>query len=162
MLSASMTKTEILQQILEKFPGRVEDASGEKTEAMVKVPPEALIELCRYLKADQSLAFDHLTFLTALDSPDRTEMVYYLNSLTHGHKVILRVVLPREKATISSVTPVWAGANWHERETADFFGVTFTGHPDPRRILLPEDWTWGPPLRKDFECPEMIKKPDIK
>ena len=157
-----MTKAQIIAQICEKFHGEVEEVLAERPEATVKVRPEAIVKVCRFVKETPELSFSQLLFLTAMDYPDRTEMVYYLASMKHGHKAVLRVILPRESPRVSSVTPVWAGADWHEREAADFFGITFEGHPDPRRILLPEDWSWSPPLRKDFECPEMVRKPEIK
>jgi len=80
-------------------------------------------------------------------------VVYNLYSLTHRHRVTLKVVMPREGAHVASVTGIWAAANWHEREAYDLTGIVFDGHPDLRRILLPDDWE-GHPLRKDYEVQE--------
>ncbi|MHB9044503.1 MAG: NADH-quinone oxidoreductase subunit C [Pirellulales bacterium] len=89
----------------------------------------------------------------------RVEVVYHLTSLTHQHRLVLKVALPRWKGgepgqepELPSVSCVWRTADWHERELFDLVGVIFTGHPDLRRILCPEDWA-GHPLRKDYEMP---------
>jgi NADH-quinone oxidoreductase subunit C len=87
------------------------------------------------------------------------EVVYHLSSLTHRHRFVVKVILPRWKDNVEgqlpevpSVSGVWATADWHERETFDLCGVLFPGHPDLTRILLAEDWE-GHPLRKDYEFP---------
>ena len=80
-------------------------------------------------------------------------VVYNLHSLTLRHRVTLKVVMPRDGAHVRSVANLWAAANWHEREAYDLFGIVFDGHPDLRRILLPDDWE-GHPLRKDYVVQE--------
>jgi len=157
-----MTKAEIIAQICEKFHEIIKKATIEGREAVIQVGAEDLLMVCQYLKSEPTLAFDYLMYLAGLDYPDRIEVVYHLFSMVHRHKLFLRVELPRETPRIPSVTSIWKGANWHERETYDLLGVKFDGHPDLRRILLPEDWSFDPPLWKNFECPEMIKKPDVK
>jgi NADH:ubiquinone oxidoreductase subunit C len=114
----------------------------------------------RFLKEDPRLRLDYLIELTAVDWKDRFDVVVHVLSLQHGHKVFLRCALPREEhPEIDSLTGIFAGAGWHEREAYDFFGIRFAGHPDPRRIFLEDDFP-GHPLRKDFEDPtRVVKRP---
>jgi NADH-quinone oxidoreductase subunit C len=90
--------------------------------------------------------------LTGVDWPDKSEIhvVVHLFSYTHKHRVVLKVALPRESATMPTLSTVWSAANWQERECWDLLGVHFEGHPDLRRIMLPDDWE-GHPLRKDYK-----------
>jgi NADH-quinone oxidoreductase subunit C len=83
-------------------------------------------------------------------------VVYHCYSMTKRHKICLKVDVPVAAPEIPSVASIWPTANWHEREAYDMFGVVFTGHPDLRRILCPEDWD-GFPLRKDFKVPEFYQ-----
>ena len=89
------------------------------------------------------------------------EVIYNLYSLPLNHSLMLQVKLPREQPIIPSVTEIWKGANWHEREAFDLFGITFEGHPDLRRILLPDDWE-GHPLLKDYQQQEYYRGMKVK
>ena len=126
------------------------DALGETT---VIVPRAHILAACQFLKAAPGLEFNLLSDLCGFDrGPEeepRFEVNYHLFSTTRHHRLRLKVVLSEEDAHVPTVTGVWRTANWHERETYDLFGVIFDGHPDLRRILLPEDWQ-GHALRKDF------------
>ena len=115
------------------------------------VPPKDLMAVCRCLKDTDRFHLDYLANLTAVDyPPERIEVVYHLYSMTHKHgPVTLRVKLDRAKTAVDSVTPIWRGAEFQEREVYDLFGVTFTGHPDLRRILMWEGFE-GYPMRKDY------------
>jgi NADH-quinone oxidoreductase subunit C len=95
------------------------------------------------------------------ETPPRLEVVYHLWSYEHAHGFVLKVHLPREDPRVPTVENVWAVANWHEREGFDMFGVTFVGHSDPRRILLPDDWE-GYPLRKDWVDPDFYNGMHVK
>jgi len=116
------------------------------------VPVAQLLDVVRRLRDAPDAAFDYLSDLTATDWPPRAEgrfdVVYMLYSTRHRHRVRLKVKVA-EHQPIPSVTGVWPAANWLEREVYDMFGVNFTGHPDRRRILMPEDWQ-GFPERKDY------------
>jgi NADH-quinone oxidoreductase subunit C len=83
-------------------------------------------------------------------------VVYHLCSMTKRHKITLKADVPAADPRLPSVVSVWPSAGWHEREAYDMFGILFTGHPDLRRILLPEDYP-GHPLRKDFKVPEFYQ-----
>ena len=115
------------------------------------VAPKDLTGVCRCLKDTDQFRLDYVANLTAVDyPPDRIEVVYHLYSMTHKHgPVTLRVKLDRAKAAVDSVTLIWRGAEFQEREVYDLFGVTFTGHPDLRRILMWEGFE-GHPMRKDY------------
>ena len=135
--------TELSQKFGENFLGSRED----RDELTFWVMPSAWREAARFLK-DQG--FDHLSDLTAVDYLDR-EPRFDLMAILASHPtcsfVRLKTVLDEEQAA-DSLTPVWTGANWFEREVFDLFGILFTDHPDLKRILLPADYT-GHPLRKD-------------
>jgi len=119
----------------------------------LEIAREDLIKVSRMLRDDSDLAFDSLMCLSGLDWPDRNEVVYNLHSFKHSHKVNLKVRCPKEDPVIPTVSGIWPTAEWHEREAFDLIGIRFEGHPDLRRILLPEDWE-GHPLRKDYKPPE--------
>jgi NADH-quinone oxidoreductase subunit C len=115
------------------------------------LPAAQMVEIARVLRYDAPFRMDYCSFVSAVDRPEQAqiEVVYHLFSTeTHG-ELLLKVRLPRQHPRIASVTPIWPGANWHERETFDLFGVVFEGHPDLRRIMMTEDWQ-GHPLRKDY------------
>lgn len=126
------------------------EAFGETT---IVVPREHLVAACTLLKTSPDTRFDFLSDICGADrGPEeepRFEVNYHLFSTTKHHRVRLKVVLNEEDTHVPTVTGIWKTANWHERETFDLFGVIFDGHPDLRRILLPEDWQ-GHALRKDF------------
>ena len=141
---------EALQRDHPEWVSEIVNALGETT---IIVPREHVVEACSLLKTTAGLAFDFLADLCGFDrGPEeepRFEVNYHLFSTTRHHRLRLKVVLNEEDPRVPTVTGVWRTANWHERETYDLFGVIFDGHPDLRRILLPEDWQ-GHALRKDF------------
>jgi len=124
------------------------------------IPAARLPEICRFVATDPAFGLDYLSFVSAVDFPEhkRMEVVYHLFSFTHGHELLLKVRVPREDPRVPTVTGIWPGADWHERETYDLLGVTFEGHPNLRRIMMTDDWV-GHPLRKDyvFEDPEWLR-----
>lgn len=139
-----------LQQQHAEWFGEVVEAFGEVT---VIVPREQLAAICSFLKSAPGLEFNFLSDLCGADrGPEeepRFEVNYHLFSTTKHHRLRLKVVLNEDDAHVETVTGVWRTANWHERETFDLLGIIFDGHPDLRRILLPDDWQ-GHALRKDF------------
>jgi len=153
----------IIEIIKGKFPEEVVGSGSHLGQHWVVLKRERLVDICRLLKEDASLKFDYLIDVTAVDySPKapRFEVVYQLHSMTHGHRIRLKVPVEEDDASVPSVVRVWRTADWHERETYDLFGIEFTGHPDLRRILMPDDWE-GHPLRKDYplEGPEWKFEP---
>jgi NADH-quinone oxidoreductase subunit C len=128
----------------------VVEAHGEVT---ATVPRLHIADVCGALKFGLDAKFDFLADLCGVDrgveEEPRFEVNYHLFSTTKHHRVRLKVVLNESNVHVPTVTGVWRTANWHERETFDLFGIIFDGHPDLRRILLPDDWQ-GHALRKDF------------
>jgi NADH-quinone oxidoreductase subunit C len=146
-----MTFEEIQQKLAAKFGGeRIGALAPANKDPFLKLAPADLVEICAYLKSE--LGFDCLMNLSAIDWPKRNEIevVYHLWSYSQRHSFILKCSLDRAKPEIASLYPVWKAADWLEREQYDLLGVTFTGHPDLRRIMLPDDWV-GHPLRKDYK-----------
>jgi len=122
---------------------------GETTIVLARKVLRTVAERCR---DEEKLQFNLLTDATCLDRfpmEPRFELNYHLLSISRRDSLRLRVRLPGESPVIESVVPVWPTANWHEREIFDLFGMRFEGHPDLRRMLLPDDWE-GYPLRKDY------------
>jgi NADH/F420H2 dehydrogenase subunit C len=116
------------------------------------VEPAALLALATALRDDPELGFNYLSCVSGVDMKDHIQVVYHCHSLAQVLTAQLRVKLDHEQPRVASVVPVWPGANWLERETYDLLGVQFEGHPDPRRILMDDDFV-GYPLRKDFLPP---------
>jgi NADH-quinone oxidoreductase subunit C len=128
------------------------EAEWEEEMGRLTLPAEYILPVCEFLWNNPSTYFDSLSCLTAIDQgPEagKMEVIYTLYSIPNHVTLHLRVMLDREKPSVSSVSSVWRTADWHEREAFDFYGIQFEGHPDLRRILLPEDWE-GYPLRKDY------------
>jgi len=119
--------------------------------AVLFVEPKDLAAVCRCLKEHERFSLDYLANLTAVDRPpDTMEVIYHLYSMARKHgPVALKVKLPRANPVVASVTPIWRGAEFQEREAYDLFGVRFENHPDLRRILLWEEFQ-GHPMRKDY------------
>lgn len=140
----------LLRQSKSDWVGEIFEAFGEVT---IIVAREQIVELCRFLKTAPGLEFNMLADLSGVDrGPEeepRFEVNYHLLSLTKNHRLRLKVLLNDEDAHVPTVVNVWRTASWHERETYDLIGVVFDGHPDLRRILMPEDAV-GHPLRKDY------------
>jgi len=130
----------------------VEGAKFDRDEMTVYVERSAIREACKLLRDDASCMFNYLSDVTCVDrfpSEPRFEVIYQLLSISRKERVRLKVRLGTDSASLESVTPVWPGANYFEREVFDLFGIRFVGHPYLRRLLMPEDWE-GHPLRKDY------------
>ena len=147
------TPSQLVAAFEREHPDWVAQVISAHGEITVVVPREYIVEACSFLKTWTDARFDFLADLCGVDrGPEeepRFEVNYHLFSTTKYHRLRLKVLLNEEDTHVPTVTGVWRTANWHERETYDLFGVIFDGHPDLRRILLPEDWQ-GHALRKDF------------
>jgi len=122
----------------------------DRGELTLEIAAGKIASICGFLKYDQK--FVRISTVTAVDrypAEHRFEVVYHLHSIERNERVRLKCRLHGEDPVIESVTGVWRGANWYEREVFDLFGIKFLGHPDLRRIMMPDDWE-GYPLRKDY------------
>jgi len=138
-------------KLKEKFPESILEIAEFRGELTIVVKKEDMVTLCTFLRDDPDLSFNFLSDLCGVDylgRKPRFDVVYHLYSLDKNHRLRLKVKV-EEGESVPSVTCVWNTANWHEREVFDLLGIEFDGHPDLRRIVLPEDWD-GHPLRKDF------------
>ena len=140
------------------FDQVVDEAIEFRGELTLVLKPDTIVKVCQALRDHPDLRYNLLADLTAIDnladpgySPDKPRfyVIYNLFSTISKRRIRLRAPALGEPPRIATVTPVWCGANWHERECYDMFGIVFEGHPDLRRILMPEDWE-GHPLRKDY------------
>ncbi len=148
-----MEPLQIAEKIKEAFPEEIADVSQFRDQVSVHLRKDRILDICRYLHDAPEMDFDYLVDLCGVDylgkKTPRFEVVYHLYSMAQKHFIRLRAQVPEEDPAVSSVVAVWKGADWHERECFDMMGIRFEGHPDLRRILLPEDWV-GYPLRKDY------------
>ncbi|WCK54338.1 NADH-quinone oxidoreductase subunit C [Aneurinibacillus sp. Ricciae_BoGa-3] len=149
------------QPVLDKFVKLITDKLG--TDAIQKsyinelsehiptliVPRDQWHSVARLLHDHEDLAFDYLSMSLGVDYETYMESVCYLYSYKHNHNVCIKVTTDRDNPIVPSVTDIWAGADWFERETYDLLGITYEGHYNLNRILLPDDWV-GHPLRKDY------------
>jgi NADH-quinone oxidoreductase subunit C len=167
-----MNAESIYARVEQVFPSWLVAHDFAAIDPWIEVKAEGLLELGRYLRQESDLKFDVLHCITAVDyfEPDpkkaaqvswqpHVELIYHLSSTVHHHRLVLKVCVPRwagdqagQLPEVASLSGIWRTAEWHEREVFDLMGVRFTGHPDLRRILCPEDWV-GHPLRKDYEMP---------
>jgi NADH-quinone oxidoreductase subunit C len=160
-----MDPKSIHDKLVARFAEKITGEGLAAASPFAVVATDAIAEVAAFCKADPELAFDNLMCLSGVDYPKekepRMEVVYHLYSYEHLHTFALKVFVPRENPAVPTVEGVWGVANWHERECWDMFGITFLGHSDPRRILLPDDWE-GHPLRKDWQDPEYYRGLHVK
>ena len=158
-----MTPEDISKALEQRFGADVVSTSMQARRPFVTVSAQRWPEIARFLRDDPRLGLNFLTSISALDllADNKLACVYDLIrvSLDRGSELIrdthtfaVRVEVSRDNPVIPTVSDVWAAADWHEREAYDLMGVRFEGHPDPRRILCPDDWE-GHPLRKDYAFP---------
>jgi len=147
----------ILERLREFFGERIVETHDFRGDHTAVVEPSAIFDVLRFCRDDPTLRFEILMDLTAVDylkypgreDGPRFEVVYYLYSLTHNHRLRVKVWVEEEDAVVPTATSLWPIANWFEREAWDMFGIRFEGHPDLRRLLMYEEFQ-GHPLRKDY------------
>ena len=150
MISELLQDDPLVAALVERFGPAIESGSLEHDQTILYITTANIVEVCIFLRDEHG--FNRASSVTALDwypQEPRFEIVYLLHSIRNNARLRLKCRLSGGDPTIDSVTCVWSGANWYEREVLDLFGITFTNHPDPRRIMMPDDWE-GHPLRKDF------------
>lgn len=169
-----MVNKEFYDLLLSEFGAEVilglTDAGFEQ---IIEIHPDSIIPVCSFLASDHRTQADSLSLLSGIDNANGKKVkqddgieiesgatlsvIYHLESFTLKNLCVLRVTVPAEDARVPSVTSVWKAADWHEREAYDLIGIQFEGHSDMRRILMPYDWEFGHPLRKDYKNPEFYQ-----
>jgi len=148
--STVFTVEQVKRKISETFPTEVRFESKEMPRRLfMSADKDVLFRLCTLMR-DQ-LGFCQCSLVSGVDRCDRFQTVYHITSYDSNITAEIVVDLPHDNPEVDSVTPLWQGANWHERETYDMFGIIFKGHPNLKRLLLPEDYTFFP-MRKDCEA----------
>jgi len=150
--NTSQRASVVAEQLRAWNPNAIEEVIEFRGETTIVVPRKILRTVAEHCRDHAELQFNLLTDATCVDRfphEPRFELSYHLVSIPRRDKIRLKVRLSGSDAVVDSLVPVWPGANWLEREIFDLFGIRFEGHPDLRRILLPEDWE-GYPLRKDY------------
>ncbi len=152
-----MESTGIVEKLREKFSDDVLDSYQHRGQNGVLIRRDHILDVCRFLRDECSM--NHLMCLCAVDNSkrkatveayyERFEVVYQLYSIAEKQMIRLRAQVPEDNCSIASITSLWIGADWLERECFDLMGIHFDGHPDLRRILTPDDWE-GHPLRKEY------------
>ena len=152
MESQDLENSTVVRKLKARDPQALTEIAEFRGELTLVVPREELRGVAEFLKSDPELGFTFLSDVTPVDRfpiEPRFELNYHLVSLERKKRVRLKVRVPGDDPVAPSVTNIWPGADWHEREAFDLFGLRFEGHPDLRRILMPDDWE-GHPLRKDY------------
>jgi len=149
-----MTPKQIARHLQQQFGDAITEVHIDDKHPRVHTTSEHWRDIAEHLRRDDAMHFDWLSCLSGVDYviEDQLCAVYDMRSMTHEHEFAVKVYCHRNDPHIPSVVDLWPGADWHEREAFDMFGILFDGHPDLRRILLPEDWS-GHPLRKDYVFP---------
>lgn len=160
-----LTNQLLIEKLQAKFGDTLTNISEPKGLVTLETHKENILDVLKYIKEDSSLQFIYLTDITAIHYPELEKafaVVYHVHSLVHNVRIRIKVFIGNQDLTIPSATGIWNGANWMERETYDFFGIIFEGHPDLRRILNVDDMEVFP-MRKEYplEDPNRVDKKDF-
>lgn len=158
---AEERKSPVLRALAERFGDAIVSTHSDFGDDTALVARERIVEICTFLRDDPEMAFEFAMDLTGVDylgEEPRFEVVYHLFSYAKKRRVRLKVRVPESDPAVETVSGVWPGMNWYEREAYDMYGIVFRGHPNLRRILLYEDFV-GHPLRKDY--PKAKRQPTI-
>jgi NADH-quinone oxidoreductase subunit C len=145
-------KDRIIERLSTQFKDSIASVNEFRGELTVVVKKEDLVRVCDFLKHDEELKFELLEDLSGVDMytpTDRFQVVYHLFSLMNRYRLRVKVMVDESDLKVPTVSSVWSTANWHEREAYDMFGIIFEGHPDLRRLYMPDEFEYFP-LRKDF------------
>jgi NADH-quinone oxidoreductase subunit C len=146
--AGGMSEGDIAKAIQAKFPNGVTITRIAPRRVYAQVDRGVLYSLCEVLKNE--LSFEHVSCSCGVDREDKFQVVHHISSYTNRVVIEITVDLPHDAPEVDSITPLWGGANWHERETYDMFGIVFKNHPRLERILTPEGTDFFP-FRKDFQ-----------
>lgn len=154
MVNDNLSLKEIEKKIVSEFSD-TETRIDPEARLNVFCDKAKLVDVANFVKHE--LGFSHPNMCTAIDTKEAIEVLWHVDNVIDDKIIILRTSTDRDNSEVQSLTPVWKGMNWHERETYDLVGVKFEGHPDLRRLLLPDNWE-GHPLREDY----IYRKPNYR
>ena len=155
-----MTKDELKEYIASHFGDKLTALDTGRYDPLYEVKPEQVVEVAESLRDDENMKFDFLCNISGVDTTEKFEVVYNVASTTKNLRLDFKVVLPHDNPEIDSIQTVWGGANWHEREIWELFGINIRNHDTLERFLLPDEWDQGFPLRKDWDAPDFIRMPE--
>ncbi|MDR0523872.1 MAG: NADH-quinone oxidoreductase subunit C [Candidatus Methanoplasma sp.] len=142
------TEDRIRSELESRFGDRVRIDKTEPRRVYVTVPREDVFDVCSFIR--DALCFEHVSAVTGNDMVDRMEVVYHLSNYNTGIMIEITTVLPADDLRVKSVSSLWEGCNWHERETYELFGIVFEGHPKLERLLTPDTYEFYP-FRKSYK-----------
>ena len=149
----------VVSKIAEQFKDTVLQQERFTDMLCITVKPGVIADVLLFLREDEQLQYNFLTTLCGMHYPEKRQLgvVYHLHSFSHNHRIRIKTAIPESDPVISTVTEIWPAANWMERETYDFFGIRFDGHPQLKRILNLDDME-GFPLRKEFPLEDQTRE----
>jgi NADH:ubiquinone oxidoreductase subunit C len=156
-----MERDALIKHILEKHAGKVELLDSGKAEPIFSLKNEYLREFCRAIHDDETLQMNFLCNIGAVDTGEKFEVVYSVASLPNKIRFDFKLTMPYEGAEIDSIQSIWPGANWHEREVWELYGINVRDHKNLTRFMLPDDWNQGHPMRKNWDAPDFIRMPEL-
>jgi NADH-quinone oxidoreductase subunit C len=149
----AFTEEQVVKALTDKFPDKVKDVVVKPRRILLSTDRSNLLEMCKTLK--EECEFEQCSCVSGVDMKSYFQVVYHISSYSNRIVIQITVDVPRDTPEVDSITPLYGGANWHEREAYDMFGIIFKGHPKMERILLPQGYQFFP-LRKDFEVGRRI------
>ncbi|UCD16344.1 MAG: NADH-quinone oxidoreductase subunit C [Candidatus Zixiibacteriota bacterium] len=155
-----MERNQLVSYIKNKFQDTVTLLESGKGESFFQIKPEDLLVFSRAIRDDERLGMDWLSCISGVDTGERFEVVYSVASVVNRIRFNYKLVLDYDKAEIESVQKIWPGANWHERELWELYGINVNNHGNLTRFLLPDNWDQGHPLRKDWDAPDFKRMPE--
>ena len=162
-----MDSSSLLKQLSEVYQERVFDGKIITDVATVSVNPDNWVSICQSLRDDKSLFLHSISNFGAIDFREKLggfQLVLTVFSHKFNHKITIKTLLPAkddDSPIVGTISGVWPSAEWFEREMAELFGIVFQGHPDPRRLLLDDDWDEGYPMRRGWSGKDFVVKPEI-
>jgi NADH-quinone oxidoreductase subunit C len=157
----AMDREALIKYILEKYSGKVELLDTGKAEPIFALKNEYLKDFCRAIYDDETLRMNFLCNIAAVDTGEKLEVVYSVTSITNKIRFDFKITMPYEGAEVDSIQSIWPGANWHEREIWELYGINVRNHGNLTQFLLPDNWNQGNPMRKNWDAPDFIRMPEL-
>lgn len=157
-----MVRDELINYLQDKFLDKIELLESGKAEPLFLLKSkDDLVSFCRAINEDNNLTIDFLCNLSAVDTGEKFEVVYNVASVSKKLRFDFKLIMEYDGAEVASVMEIWPGANWHEREIWELYGINIKNHGNLKQFLLPDDWDQGNPMRKDWDSPDFIRMPEV-